>query len=87
MASSLLRPSVASRLLASRHNALYRPVFSRFESSKSPTSSEVTPQTSPDERPSGAMTKETNMIRKENSAEGQPRHSPDWNAAVDYRTS
>lgn len=27
------------------------------------------------------------MIRQEGAAEGQPRHQPDYNVAIDYRTS
>merc|ERR1712000_82527 len=27
------------------------------------------------------------MIRKEDAAEGSPRHQPDYSVAVDYRTS
>ncbi|KAF2103396.1 putative NADH-ubiquinone oxidoreductase 18 kDa subunit [Rhizodiscina lignyota] len=45
-----------------------------------------TVQSSPNEPPA-AQPGESQMIRQEGAAEARPRHEPDYNVAVDYRTS
>ena len=76
---SLLRASGAR---ARPSMTLRTPAMARWESSsRRPTSS-------PTEAP-GARTEsgDSALIRQEGAAEGAPRHHPDYNAAVDYRTS
>ncbi|KAL9089940.1 MAG: hypothetical protein Q9165_005469 [Trypethelium subeluteriae] len=44
------------------------------------------PKASPDDAPA-VRAGESAMIRQQGTSEGQPRHTPDYNVAVDYRTS
>jgi len=45
------------------------------------------PTTSTSEPPGRKFAGESTMISEQTPAEATPRHSPDWNAAADYRTS
>ncbi|OQN97294.1 hypothetical protein B0A48_16358 [Cryoendolithus antarcticus] len=84
-----LQRFAASTLRASTRPAITRRVpaastiASRSVSDASPgdrgTSS---PSASPGARPGASA-----MIRQEGASEGQPRHAPDYDAVVDYRTS
>lgn len=44
---------------------------------------------SPDQPPAakGGQVSTWSMMRTEGPSEGQPKHNPDYNVAVDYRTS
>jgi len=44
------------------------------------------PKTTPEEKPTGGSG-EAGLIRQEGPSGGSPKHQPDYNVAVDYRTS
>lgn len=88
-----LPKSIGSRLLSTvvrpavgRVNALkFRPYASSAGTTSS-TSTEENPRTSPADSPKervGVSLQE----REQDPAEGSVRHNPDYNVAVDYRTS
>ncbi|CZT25199.1 probable NADH-ubiquinone oxidoreductase 21 kDa subunit, mitochondrial precursor [Ramularia collo-cygni] len=45
------------------------------------------PATSSPSQPPAAKMGESGMVKQEGAAQGQPRHGPDYNAVMDYRTS
>ncbi|KAF1956007.1 hypothetical protein CC80DRAFT_414613 [Byssothecium circinans] len=78
---SLLPRSIGSRLLA----ASTRPCAARTIGPRYRTYSSE-PKTSPSDAPAVNLTEST-QIRQEGASEGNVRHQPDYNVAVDYRTS
>lgn len=74
VAASTLRGAYSRPALASRLPALSR-------------AASDAPATSSPSQPPAAKMGESGMIKQEGPAQGQPRHSPDYNVAVDYRTS
>ncbi|KAF2739045.1 hypothetical protein EJ04DRAFT_509198 [Polyplosphaeria fusca] len=84
---SALPRSIGSRLLAATSRpAAGRVPALRHRSYATEPSKEAAPKTtsadSPAERPGESL-----LIRQEGVAEGQPKHQPDYNVAIDYRTS
>ncbi|KAJ4341305.1 ndufs4 NADH dehydrogenase Fe-S protein subunit [Ascochyta clinopodiicola] len=84
--SSLPR-SIGSRLLA----PALRPSVTRSlaPAYRTYATNEDTPhhhKTTPEDAPAVKLTSDSTQIRKESAAEGM-RHAPDYNVAVDYRTS
>ncbi|KAF2143804.1 uncharacterized protein K452DRAFT_317242 [Aplosporella prunicola CBS 121167] len=84
-----MQRSLTPRLLA----AASRPVAQRaalparrFFADKVDASSEPAPKSASDEAPA-ARAGDSAMIRQEGALEGAPRHAPDYNVAIDYRTS
>ncbi|QIW99074.1 hypothetical protein AMS68_004592 [Peltaster fructicola] len=88
-----------TRTTAHSIRALARPVaarqtlgFVRQESSSSATNfiaekgAKGEPATDPSTRPGGTMA-ESGLVRQESAREGQPKHSPDYAVATDYRIS
>jgi NADH dehydrogenase (ubiquinone) Fe-S protein 4 len=64
-----------------------RPSSARAIAPKSRTyATEPKPQASTKDAPAVPLTSDSTQIREENAAEGM-RHQPDYNVAVDYRTS
>ncbi|KAF2188179.1 NADH-ubiquinone oxidoreductase-like protein 21 kDa subunit [Zopfia rhizophila CBS 207.26] len=75
--------SIGSRLLP----AVTRPSATRAIAPAYRTyATEPTPKTSSTDAP-GAKAGESTLIRQESPAEGMSKHQPDYNVAVDYRTS
>ncbi|CAK4034865.1 NADH-ubiquinone oxidoreductase 21 kDa subunit, mitochondrial [Lecanosticta acicola] len=66
--------------------SLRQPALARFQSGSSTHERGQPGLASTSEPPHGSHS-ESAMIRQEGAAEGQPRHSPDYNVATDYRTS
>lgn len=86
-AMSALPRSIGSRLLA----PALRPSATRSlaPAYRTYATNEPTPyqhKTSPDDAPAVPLKSDSTQIRKESAAEGM-RHAPDYNVAVDYRTS
>lgn len=83
---SAVQRSIGSRLLS----ASLRPSATRAIAPKYRTyatsSNEPEPKTSSNEAPTTPLNSESVQDRQENAAEGM-RHKPDYNVAVDYRTS
>ncbi|PSN62077.1 hypothetical protein BS50DRAFT_577938 [Corynespora cassiicola Philippines] len=85
---SVLPRSIGSRLLspALRPSAA-RVVLPKYRSYVSESStSDPTPKTSSEDSPAVKLTEST-QIRSEGAIEGNVRHQPDYNVAIDYRTS
>ncbi|KIV99579.1 uncharacterized protein PV09_08756 [Verruconis gallopava] len=74
---SLLHKSIGSRLLASSVRRASVRAFSTSSSRMADPAAEP-----PAERPDS-----TQMVSKESAGQAQPRHQPDYDVAVDYRTS
>jgi len=79
--------TIASRLLAPAlrpsATSVIAPSFRTY------ATNEPTPhghKTSSEDAPAVKLTSESTQIREENAAEGM-RHQPDYNVAIDYRTS
>ncbi|KAF9694685.1 hypothetical protein EKO04_007398 [Ascochyta lentis] len=84
---SALPRSIGSRLLA----PALRPAATRSlaPAYRTYATNEETPhnhKTTPEDAPAVKLTSDSTQIRKEGAAEGM-RHAPDYNVAVDYRTS
>lgn len=81
---SALQRSISSRLLPSALRSAPRavapPQFRTFASKEAPI------KTSPEDAPTSKQTTESTQIREASAAEGI-RHQPDYNVAIDYRTS
>lgn len=74
VAASTLRGAYSRPALSSRIPALAR-------------AASDAPATSSPSQPPAAKMGENGMVKQEGPVEGQPRHTPDYNVAVDYRTS
>lgn len=92
--ASAARPLPNMLRAASRSAATYRaPASAQWTATRriSQTSSNRVDKTpsSASEPPGfkGDVGSESRMIRSEGPAEGQPKHSPDYNVAADYRSS
>lgn len=87
--SSLL--ATPSRLRLASATAYAHPVSVRWETkAHNPPASEGGQRDRPHastSEPPGYKAGEAAMIRQEGPAEGAARHTPDYNVAVDYRTS
>lgn len=79
--------SIGSRLLpAATRASVPRALAPRIRTfASSDASNEVAPKTSPSEAPNAPLT-ESAQGRQEGAADSM-RHKPDYNVAVDYRTS
>jgi NADH dehydrogenase (ubiquinone) Fe-S protein 4 len=82
-----LRSAAASALRSSSVRptlSLRAPVLARYESdgAAKPRAQSASGLQKP---PSGSMGH--GVVRRENPAQGEERHKPDYNVAVDYRTS
>lgn len=44
-------------------------------------------ETTPEDAPGARATSDSTQIREQSAAEGMRQHQPDYNVAVDYRTS
>ncbi len=86
---SALQKSIGLRLIASaaRPTPLraYIPI-SRTYSEAVDRSTQPEPKTTSEDAPA-ARRGDSAMISSENAVEAAPRHQPDYNVAVDYRTS
>lgn len=85
LATRLLRASTTRPALSQRAIAL-----TRYESTLSGRVAEKGNKGEPTANPSiapGGTNAESGMIRRENAAEGQPDHAPDYGAHTDYRIS
>ena len=85
---SALPRSIRSRLLtpALRPSAA-RAIAPKYRTyATNDASSEPQRQSSSEDAPAVKLNSESTQIREENAAEGM-RHQPDYNVAIDYRTS
>ena len=81
---SALPRSIASRLLApALRPSVPRAIAPRY---RTYSSNEPENKTSSEDAPAVPVTSDSTQIREEGAAEGM-RHQPDYNVAVDYRTS
>lgn len=80
-AMSVLPRSIGSRLLA----PALRPSAARAIAPRSRTYS-TKPDTNSEDAPAVPLKSDSTQIREEGASEGM-RHQPDYNVAVDYRTS
>lgn len=85
---STLPKSVGFRLLVpALRPSVARAITPRYRSfASAPGTPEPERKTSSDEAPAVGLKSESTQIRQENAAEGM-RHQPDYNVAIDYRTS
>ena len=74
---------VSAQPLAAR---AFAPTYRTYATQPPTESKEVAPKTSPEDSPAVNLRSESTQIREETAAEGI-RHQPDYNVAVDYRTS
>jgi hypothetical protein len=81
---SALPRSIGSRLLApALRPSAVRAIAPQYRSYSTP---EPERKTTSDEAPAVKVKSDSTQIRKEGAAEGM-RHQPDYNVAIDYRTS
>ncbi|PVH96030.1 putative NADH-ubiquinone oxidoreductase 18 kDa subunit [Periconia macrospinosa] len=85
---SMLPRSIGSRLLsAGARRSSARAILPNCRTYASqPASTESERKTDPSDAPAVTLT-ESSEIREQSPAEGSVRHKPDYNVAVDYRTS
>jgi NADH dehydrogenase (ubiquinone) Fe-S protein 4 len=84
---SALPRSIGSRLLApALRPSTVRAIAPAYRPYSTKDSNEPERQTSTDDAPSAPVNSKSTQIREEGAAEGM-RHAPDYNVAVDYRTS
>jgi hypothetical protein len=80
-AMSALPRSIRSRVLApALRPAAARALAPRYRAYA------TKPETTPEDAPAVKLTSESTQIREESASEGM-RHQPDYNVAIDYRTS
>ncbi|GIZ41494.1 hypothetical protein CKM354_000479700 [Cercospora kikuchii] len=83
--AAMLRAAAVRPALSQR-----APALARFQSSDSVAPNQQSRDNRPestDAAPAARASTSSVTIRQEGASEGQPRHQPDWNVAVDYRTS
>ncbi|KAF2682117.1 hypothetical protein K458DRAFT_370711 [Lentithecium fluviatile CBS 122367] len=84
---SALPRSIGSRLLpATLRPSTARAVAPKYRTYASEPSKEVESKTTAGDAPAVNLT-ESSQIRQESAKEGNVRHQPDYNVAIDYRTS
>lgn len=85
---SALQRSIGSRVLPSAlRPTITRTIAPQYRSyATGPSSSEASPKTSPEDAPAAKLTTDSTQIREAGAA-AAIRHQPDYNVAVDYRTS
>lgn len=81
---SLLRKPITSRLIAAASNPTRRHLPTTIQ--RHYAAGEPETKTTSDDAPAPA-TNDSQMIKQENAKQSTPRHTPDWNVALDDRVS